>query len=479
VEVKTLHTRIRNRIFLIVPLYLLILTSHSFANSLPVYWQGYPSFEVLTLDSNSPIEVKHEHLIFDISEFDKLEHTITGRVTATYEMFNPTDENLTVQMAFPFISKVYNFSKEDISISAGNENIPFDIFLGEPVGSYGAAVDQEDISFDFSEVASAITAGPYHGKNFSETDEGILYTFEVVPENNEMVYFSVGLDEIDINRTKIVTDGFNSIEAGQNYIKVSGWCHEKTGFEIFVLGSDADFRIEGYTDGSHKQKTDNFTYTIFRKTLNVKVFIEDMVEKERAESDIINSTGIDMSQIYRMYISAMDEALSANSFITYNDLVGEFYVNRLIILLYNVQFPASSGKTVSVGYKALGTMDSRNTGSPLYTFSYLLTPAKYWAAFNNLDIEIITPSQAPHIVQSNIELEKTSPGHYTASLASLPEKDLYFTIHADSKINIQNRAYSYRAIHGVLSNPLVLVALMLVLFLLATFAVISIYRAKK
>ena len=49
--------------------------------------------------------------MFDLSKFNEYEYTITGRVTATYEMFNPADENVTVQMAFPFIGKVNNFRR--------------------------------------------------------------------------------------------------------------------------------------------------------------------------------------------------------------------------------------------------------------------------------------------------------------------------------------------------------------------------------
>ena len=179
------------------------------------------------------------------------------------------------------------------------------------------------------------------------------------------------------------------------------------------------------------------------KAISVKSYIEDRIVKvingETEYSGIINSSilNIDRSQIYRMFISAMDEALTGSSFVSGYDLAAQFFVNRLIILVYSVQFQANSSKTVSVGYNTLGTMDARKTRNPLYTFSYLLTPARYWVAFENLNIEIITPSQAPHIVQSSIELENIRPRHYSASLATLPENDLSFAIHANNKIKIQ------------------------------------------
>lgn len=475
----------KNLAFLLIPILLLVLTPPAFANSLPVYWQGYPSFEVLMVDKNSPIEVKSEHLLFDLSKFNQHEYTISGEVTAVYEMFNPTNESVSVQMAFPFISKISNLSKNDISITADNENIPYDIYISETVDSYGASFDQGNIPVDFSKITETITTGSYQGKCLSENDEGILYTFEVVPEKEERIHFAVAFNEIDSNKTKIVSDGFHAFEGGQNYMKFSGWCNEKNYFEIFVFGEQLDFEIEGYTDGSHKVKSDNFSYNISQKVIDVKSFIEDKVEKVNAEkteySEIIASciSNVGKSQVYKMYISTMDKILTHNGYVAWDDIEHQFFLSKLIIMVYTVEFPPNSVKTISVGYRALGTMDSRKTSKPLYTFSYLLTPARYWAAFSNLNIEIITPTQAPHIVQSSIEFESTKPYHFAASLASLPENDLFFTIHGNKKINIQEKKiYNSKYIYS-LSNPLIIVISMLILFAVITAVSLIIYRYKK
>jgi len=73
-----------------------------FANSGPVFWQGYPSSDIMTVDRNSPIEVKSENLIFDFSEESNDSYSIQANVTAEYEMTNPTDETQSVQMAKRF-----------------------------------------------------------------------------------------------------------------------------------------------------------------------------------------------------------------------------------------------------------------------------------------------------------------------------------------------------------------------------------------
>ncbi|NLX77997.1 MAG: hypothetical protein GXZ01_11640 [Clostridiaceae bacterium] len=425
----------KNFAILLITVFLMTFLQPSFANSLPSYWEGYPSYEVLSVDENSPIEVKSEHLLFDISEFKEYRYTITGRVTAAYEMFNPTDEDLTVQMAFPFITRLDAFSKDDISITADNENIPFEIYIGEPVEGYSRTETEQENFLDISRITKAINTAPFQGRIFSETDKGVLYTFEVVPENEEEIRFSVAFNDIDA-RTKIAADGFNSFEGGQDYIKVSGWCRGKTVFNIFVLGDKTDFKVEGYTDVSDKERTDSFSYNVTEKIITVKSFIDDIPEEPGTYySDIIDQViqGIGKSQLCKMYMSAMDEILSHSPFVSYGDLKGEIFTNRLIILVYGVQFPANSGRTVSVRYNATGTMDKLNTKEPLYSFTYLLTPAKYWASFSNLNIEVLTPARAPYMVQSSIEFENAGTRHYTASVETLPENELTFTIYSENK----------------------------------------------
>jgi len=108
-------------------------------------------------------------------------------------------------------------------------------------------------------------------------------------------------------------------------------------------------------------------------------------------------------------------------------------------LVYTVEFPENSKKEVSVSYRASGTMDKRKTVEPLYSFDYILNPAKNWSDFKNLDIKVIAPQEAPYIVKSNIEFEKKENNVYTTTLTELPSKDLSFTLYQDDKITLLNK----------------------------------------
>ena len=68
---------------------------------------------------------------------------------------------------------------------------------------------------------------------------------------------------------------------------------------------------------------------------------------------------------------------------------------------------------------------------PIYTYNYLLSPAKTWADFGNLDIIVNTPY---YMTESggDFSFEKTETGYQT-SLDGLPEGELTFTLSEAAK----------------------------------------------
>ncbi|MGD9567921.1 MAG: DUF3795 domain-containing protein [Sedimentibacter sp.] len=87
------------KLFKIIITLLISSFSLAFANSGPTYWQGYPSSDIMTVDKNSPIEVKSEDLTFDFSHEANHSYSVRANVIAEYEMVNPTNETHFVQMA--------------------------------------------------------------------------------------------------------------------------------------------------------------------------------------------------------------------------------------------------------------------------------------------------------------------------------------------------------------------------------------------
>ena len=71
-------------------------------------------------------------------------------------------------------------------------------------------------------------------------------------------------------------------------------------------------------------------------------------------------------------------------------------------------------------------MDRTQTIEPLYSFDYIFESLRETGViFKNLNIEIIPPQRAPHIVESNIEFTRGQDNTYTASLAQLTVRMIF------------------------------------------------------
>lgn len=443
-----------------------------FANSGPVFWQGYPSSDIMSIEANSPITVINENLVFDFSDCDDSYHTISGKVTATYKMVNPTNESQSVQMAFPFVGTIDSFLPYDIVITADDSVLPYDIYIGDVVNSYGNPLqDDKEVSFDFASIVNTITDELYKAESFAENEKGKLYVIDVKPTTDQRINFSVDFN-FDCKKTKVITNGFNRYERNGEKTKIAAWCYEPEILEIFVLGEDIDLKINAYTDGELKKKTDLLTYEISTQEVELKPYLMEYIKKNTDEKndDIVFDT-----QLYNLYAQSLDEYFALNmGYCSEHDLMAQENYKRILTLVYTVEFPGNNEKEVSVSYKTSGTMDRTETTEPLYSFDYILNPAENWSDFKNLNIEIIVPQEVPYIVKSNIELAKVENKVYKATLADLPEDDLSFTLYAHEKITLLDK------VEGNLKNSFgYFTPLVIVLLIIGVISVVGIVFRRK
>jgi hypothetical protein len=406
-----------------------------FANSGPVFWQGYPSSDVMSIKDNSPICVENENLVFDFSNSNNSSYTIDGKVTATYEMVNPTNKFQSVQMAFPFVGRLDSLSPDDIVITDDDRVLSYDIYIGNKVRQRLKAHNKE--SFAFSSIISSITDNLYTAKHFTQNQKGKLYTIHVKPTTEQRINFSVDFN-FNSEKTKVLTNGFNRYERNDEKTRIAAWCYEPEILEIFVLGEEVDLKINAYTDGELSKKTDLFTYQISTQEVEVRPYLMEYVINNTNGK---NNGFISDIQLYNLYAKALDQSFAYNGgYSSEYDLIEQENQERLLTLVYTVEFPENSKKEVSVSYRTSGTMDKTETVNPLYSFDYILNPAENWNDFKNLNIRIITPQKAPYVVKSNIKLAQEENKVYTATLAELPENDLSFTLYQEKKITLLDKA---------------------------------------
>jgi hypothetical protein len=440
-----------------------------FANSGPVFWQGYPSSDVMSIDVDSPISVKSENLVFDFSDDNSFDYSIAGKVTATYEMVNPTEESQSVQMAFPFVEALNSLSPESVVISADGRVLPYDIYFGAIVESRGnPRYDEKEASLDFANILDTITKEPYKAESFGENEKGKLYTIDVKPTTNQDIEIAVHFN-LNSQKTKVLTNGFNGYERNNESTKITAYCDKPITLEIFVLGEDINIYTNAFKVGEQGKETDLFNYEISTGEVELKPYLLDYIKKNtnaRNDSIIFNT------QLYNLYAKALDRHFKINmGYCFVQDLLEQEYYKRIMTLVYTVEFPKNSEKEVSVSYKTSGTMDKTETAKPLYSFDYILNPAKNWSDFENLNIEIITPQEAPYIVKSSVDLIKGENKIYTAALADLPKEDLSFTLYANKNITLLDKAagnlqntFGYFAPFAM--GTLVIIGIIIVMFVL-------------
>ncbi|HHW30688.1 MAG TPA: hypothetical protein GXX20_03280 [Clostridiaceae bacterium] len=422
-----------------------LLPSNVLANSGPTYWQGYPASEVMLVKENSPIIVKNEDLTFDFSDYEGRSYTIDGKVTATYHMVNSTDQAQSVQMAFPVVAELASFKASDVEITADGSSLPYEIYIGDVVENYrNNSEENKKKAFDFENIVGTISDKYYQAENFEIDEKGKLYTINVKPTTEQRVNFVVDF-RFDYNKTKVFTKGFNRYERSSDKVRIAAWCYEPETLEVYVLGEDIDIKISAFSDGELKEKTDLFTHHIASQEMEVKSYLMKMAtedndmgsnENEMASVKQQNTKILSEVQLYNMYAKTLDKYLEQGmGFSSDSVLTDQWRLRRIIAFVYTVEFPENSEKEVTVNYNITGTMDMRKTSKPLYYFDYILNPAKKWSDFKNLNIKIITPKEAPYIVESSIQLEKTSDNTYVAFLESLPEDDLFFTLYSNEKVS--------------------------------------------
>lgn len=414
------------------------------ANSGPVYWRGYPYWDVMAIKENSPIIVEKENLLFDFSNIDKPYYTLQGDVTATYNMVNPTTSDLSVQMAFPLISSLADLKGEDIKVTADGKIVPFEIYPGNVVNSYGNPFGKEEgESFDFADIIGSISPHLYQSQNFTDGEKGKLYHIEVKPIGDQKINFAVEFD-FDKEKSKIVTSGFTKYKRKGEHIRIGTWCYQREFLKIFVLGEDVDFHVKAYMDGKLEEETDLYDYQIWAEEVEVEEYLKDLIKEISKGKNYGSLSGLSSTQLYNLYGAALDNFLTRNQGYCWAEELGEEEnYQRIFFLVYTVDFKAEERKEVEVGYKISGTMDKTETVNPQYSFKYLLNPAKNWHDFKNLNVEIITPAQAPYLINSTINFNKGSDNTYTATLSQLPEEDLSFTLYNKEKITLTDKLRKY------------------------------------
>lgn len=412
----------------------------AYGNSAPSYWEAFPYFDVLVVEEDSPIIVDREHLTFDFSQADYYyEHrnvmSPVGKVTAEYQMTNPGDDPITVQMAFPFVSTLYGLSAADITVSADGAAVPYETYIdANDINTSGDS--GEDFVYDYGTIGD-ISNQERTLPGFDLDSKARLYRFAASSKEKPYLDFQVSFD---VNQEQAFLigkdfDGSSSYAEGRGTL--SARIREKTEPEILVLGKELEYTYEVLTDEGEKADESLYQLEIIQDSVDPKEYLLAVLRGKIGED---TAAVISDTQLFNLFLHEIWQDGQRNGFSTLYEGFSPFREDRIFTLVYQVEFPAGSTKAVSVGYLTEGTMDRRETASPKYSYTYLLSPAENWADFGSLNVEIITPEKAPYVIESSLPFTRGGENRYSAKFDGLPDSELTFTLYKNKSITLIDHA---------------------------------------
>ena len=407
----------------------LLLAAPIQANSAQRHWRGTDSTGALVKDKNCPLVVDKELLTFDVQEFPKNYYnsieeflTYTGKVTAEYTFRNPADYTVTATLVFPF-GNLPHYGEYIYDSYTGKHTAAFE------TDKFGVAVNGKPINttvrhtlkdrgtpFSLNADMPKLTDG-YIADSFFRPDLPVWvqqYSVEGINPENQAATAAFVLRE-DLTKTRVLWEEKSGIATLKDGIRISGWIKTGDTLTVYIFGEPPKDGITWslYENGACKKKTDG--------NITLK-HSEQMTFRDFVFREYDNSSGISESDWYNAQVAFMNDGSK-------NWMYGGIYTEKSAFSLmrwYEYTMTLEPGQTLTntVTAPLYPAIDAGYTPS-IYTYTYLLSPAKTWAQFVELKIVVNTPYYMTENNQGGFL--RTEKG-YELTLPGLPEKELTFTL---------------------------------------------------
>ncbi|MDO4582451.1 MAG: hypothetical protein Q4B96_07725 [Bacillota bacterium] len=379
------------------------------ANSAPTLWRGAPGLELLAVDEQCPIEVTDEQLSFDLRAMD--EQGAGGRVTAVYQMYNPSAAASAVTMAFPLLSASSAFDADSVVISADGERLEYQLFYGQQVAD-GESVDIAALLGGLSMPAAA------------DAPQGTLYSYEI--SAGQQLEFALDFELGEGMR--VISSGFNigGWDGAAVHLAASCFPDDPQQVSLYVIGDAPHIAVSAYTDNDPANASGDYRMQTEQRQLDlaeyVAAYLPQGIAPAAAEAEaalLLAETLALLEQQPFLDGYAIDELRRAQ---------------RVVALVYTVDFPAAAAREISVSYDIAATADGGSAPYWQYRLDYLLQPARYWVDFGSLQISVYTPEHSPYLLPNELPFEQAGDGLWQARLEELPEQDLSFTVYREPQL---------------------------------------------
>ena len=416
-------------VFLTVLLLGTVFVQSAHANSAQRRWSGTDSTGALVKDKNCPLVVDKELLTFDVREFPKEYYrsteeflAYTGKVTAEYTFRNPADYAVTATLVFPFGNLPhygeYIYDSYTGKHTAALETDRFGVAVnGKPIeATVRHTLKDSGTPFSLEEDMSRLADG-YISDGFFRPELSVWirqYSVEGISAENQAATAAFVLRE-DPTKTRVLWEEKSGMATLKDGIRISGWTKTGDTLTVYIFGEPPKDGIAWslYENGACKKRIDG----------NIKLkYSEQMTFRDFAFREYDNSSGISEGDWYNAQVAFLKNGSKDWKY-------GGIYTEKSAFSLmrwYEYTLTLKPGQTLTntVTAPLYPAIDAGYTPS-IYTYTYLLSPAKTWAQFGELKIVVNTPYYMTENNQSSFS--GTEKG-YELTMTCLPEKELTFTL---------------------------------------------------
>ncbi|MDE6867534.1 MAG: hypothetical protein K2J83_00115 [Clostridia bacterium] len=385
------------------------------ANSAPENWYGTTASGAMVTGENCPVVVESEVLTFDIQAFpnyyyytqDELDG-YKAKVTAHYNFYNPESYDVDMTLVFPF-GNFPSYVSDDLKdvgkyeVTADGEKVESTIRHTFCYGTFNAETDVAKISDDFKEDGfySPDTPVHYYTLKFSGLDgEYNLYLKSGYDSSKTAIFYGemgTSFNEAPYALYKYDAYGIYPVSNGSI-------------FYFFVVGDD----FEGEPRFSLGSR-----WSLFEKTNgDISISKEEITFKDLMLAFYEDGYGVSEVDWYNAALEYLSD---------YNYLHYTLYNSLMRWYEYKLTIPARTRLVNEVTAPIYPDIDTYYS-SDLYGYTYLLSPAKGWASFGNLEIVINTPYYLTGNSVGNFERVE---GGYRLFRSGLPDGELDFTLCAE------------------------------------------------
>lgn len=426
-------------VFALAILMLMTVCIPAHANSAQVHWQGVNATGAIIADGNSPIIVEKELLTFDIAQFPQNYYSniaeylsYTGRVTAEYTFYNPSDYTVTAKLMFPFGAQPTYASNYDYE--TGNridhaDTEKYDVTVnGETIEkNLRYTLSEWGAQFELTKDLALLHDGFVEDGFYSPDMPVTVYLYKVSGVDTQKypaatVAFDISEDDYPNSRIYFQEQSGSHFSNRTNTQRMSIDAENDQKIVLWVIGEPLDAPLEWkfYQNGGveDREQIDGTVVHYETETMTFKDFAMQGWFEEH--------TTVSESDWYNAIVAFIKDA-ETSSFGSMLYLWNPYVINSPTLMRwYEYEITLAPGERIvnTVTAPIYPSIDSSYKPS-VYEYTYLLSPAKTWAKFGEIEIVINTPYFA---TEFNLDgLERTENG-YTLTQNGLPTGELIFSL---------------------------------------------------